>query len=253
MSIIRLGNLWHPSNMYLKHTSATLSTFDKMDYIFIILDWRRAGGICVFAVFSKYCKPSLLPSLWGSHTYRCRYCHRLTSGHITPSPSYHIPPPPYHHHSDILCHHHYNTINRLSYTTTTIPPSPWHHKPSYSTIPSQSHTATVFFKYDLFLCRLPPWANFPAVVIHLTLSPYRPRRLVRQDFTIATNGKLYGDCQFSFIGDGLLKVNFTGNKVNITQISPCNVLDTFYNAMYLISPSGLMQWGKVHWNVSILI
>ena len=164
----------------------------------------------------------------------------------------------------------YNTITILSYTTPTIPPSQWHlmpsplyhhhrdiinHqiKPSSTTIPSQSHTATVFFKYDLFLCRLPPWANFPAVVIHLTLSPYRPRRLVRQDFTIATNGKLYGDCQFSFIGDGLLKVNFTGNKVNITQISPCNVLDTFYNAMYLISPSGLMQWGKVHWNVSILI
>ena len=179
------GEFWHPSNMYLKHTSATLSTFDKMDYIFIILDWRGAGwGICVFAVFSKYCKPSLLPSLWGSHTYRCRYCHRLTSGHITQSPSYHIPPPPYHHHSDILCHHHYNTINRLSYTTTTIPPSPWHHKPSYSTIPSQSHTAKVFIKYDLFLCRLPPWANFPAVVIHLTLSPYRPRRLVRHCETL---------------------------------------------------------------------
>ena len=106
MSIICLGNLWHSSNMYLKHTSATLSTFDKMDCIFIILDWRGAGwGICVFAVFSKYCKPSLLPSLWGSHTYRCRYCHRLTSGHITPSPSYHIPPPPYHHHSDIINHH----------------------------------------------------------------------------------------------------------------------------------------------------
>ena len=152
----------------------------------------------MFAVFSKYCKPSLLPSLWGSHTYRCRYCHRLTSGHITPSPSYHIPPPPYHHHSDIINHQ---------------------IKPSSTTIPS--HTATVFFKYDLFLCRLPPWANFPAVVIHLTLSPYRPRRLVRRDFTIATNGKLYGDCQFSFIGDGLLKVNFTGNKVNVTQISPC--------------------------------
>ena len=124
MSIIRLGNLWHSSNMYLKHTtSAALSIFDKMDCIFIILDWRRAGGICVFAVFSKYCKPSLLPSLWGSHTYRCRYCHRLTSGHITPSPSYHIPPPPYqwygippsqwhlmppppyHHHRDIINHH----------------------------------------------------------------------------------------------------------------------------------------------------
>ena len=109
--------------------------FVKMDCIFIILDWRGAGwGICVFAVFSKYCKPSLLPSLWGSHTYRCRYCHRLTSGHITPSPSYHLPPPPYHHHSDILCHHHYTTINRLSYTTPTITPSPWHHKPSNQTI-----------------------------------------------------------------------------------------------------------------------
>ena len=117
----------------------------------------------MFAVFSKYCKPSLLPSLWGSHTYRCRYCHRLTSGHITPSPSYHIPPPPYHHHSDIINHQ---------------------IKPSYTTIPSQSHTATVFFKYDLFLCRLPPWANFPAVVIHLTLSPYRPRRLVRHCETL---------------------------------------------------------------------
>ena len=143
------GEFWHPSNMYLKHTSAALSTFDKMDCIFIILDWRGAGwGICVFAVFSKYCKPSLLPSLWGSHTYRCRYCHRLTSGHITPSPSYHIPPPPYHHHSDILCHHHYNTINRLSYTTTTIPPSPWHHKPSNQTI--MYHDTNTITYHQLF-------------------------------------------------------------------------------------------------------
>ena len=235
MSIIRLGNLWHSSNMYLKHTSAALSTFCQNGFYIhnSWLTWGWVGDLCVccvqqilqtllIAVFMGVAHISLqiLPSSnkWAYNTITIL---SYTTPTIPPSQWHLMPSPLYHHHQTIIYHHHYTTITVTSYTII------YHDTITYC------HCFLQIWPFSLPSAAL---GEFPCRCYssHTLALPTAAACPALRDFTIATNGKLYGDCQFSFIGDGLLKVNFTGNKVNITQISPCNVLDTFDNAMYLI-------------------
>ena len=133
----------------------SLSSKKKQWHIYSYKSRPMWGGNCMFAVYSKYCKPSLLPHLWGSRTYPCKHCHHLTS--------------------------------RKEY----------HHLLSFCYL-------NLFLLCVLGRCGMfsNPWYSSHTLDLVAVLRPEL------QTFTIATNGKLYGDCQSSFIGPPrLLKVN----------------------------------------------